>query len=440
MNRIFLSFFLILFFAFTGKAQSSYTLQQCIDSALANNIPVKQSVLAAQMAEVNWRQSRSNLLPNLNAELNQGANFGRSIDPFTNTYVNQNVNTANYGISSGVVLFNGFSLQNLIRQTAALYEATKQESQQAKDNMTLSVILAYLQVLNNEDQVQQAFTQANSSQKALERLDILNGQGAVRPSDVSDLKGQLMADQLSIVDAKTQLESSKLSLLQLMNKPYDSTLRLERINVEEFLTSYKLAPDQVYQNSLGQFALIKAVAQRTRSAQYGVKAAKGTLFPQLSFGGGINTNYSSIAQNSGGKIPYGTQLKNNRFYYLGLGLNIPIFNANIARNRIRLANIVLKSSVLTEDLTKQQLHQQIDQAYLNMSNSYERYKVLLDQVNAYQESFRAAEVRFTSGVGTSIDYLNAKDRLDRANINLVNAKYDFVLRKRILDYYNGQSK
>jgi outer membrane protein len=109
-----------------------------------------------------------------------------------------------------------------------------------------------------------------------------------------------------------------------------------------------------------------------------------------------------------------------------------------ARNQIKLANINLKDNELIETNTKQQLHQQIDQAYLNMNNAYERYKVLLTQVAAYEESYKAAEVRFKAGVGTSVDYLTAKDRLDRANINLVNAKYDFVLRKKILDYYNGK--
>jgi outer membrane protein len=112
----------------------------------------------------------------------------------------------------------------------------------------------------------------------------------------------------------------------------------------------------------------------------------------------------------------------------------------VTRNQIKLANLNLKDNELVEANTKQQLHQQIDQAYLNMNNAYERYKVLLTQVDAYDESFKAAEVRFKAGVGTSIDYLTAKDRLDRANLNLVNAKYDFVLRKKVLDYYSGKAQ
>ena len=126
------------------------------------------------------------------------------------------------------------------------------------------------------------------------------------------------------------------------------------------------------------------------------------------------------------------------FTTINLGLRIPILNAFREKNNIIVADIAVRNTELVEENTRLRLHQLIDQAYLNMTNSYERYKLLMEQVNAYQESFRAAEIRFQSGVGTSIDYLAAKDRLDRASISLVNAQYDYVLRKRILDYYKGK--
>jgi outer membrane protein len=213
------------------------------------------------------------------------------------------------------------------------------------------------------------------------------------------------------------------------------------MSAEDFLSGYNQTPGDVYQNSLNQFSLVKAVELRRKSSEYSLKAARGQMFPTLSFGAGINTNYSSVARDANNaKIAYSSQLKNNRFTSFGVGLNIPIFNSSFARNRVKLSEINLKNSELNELETKRQLHQQIDQAYLNMNNAYERYKVLLGQVTAYEESFKAAEIRFKAGVGTSVDYLTAKDRLDRANINLVNAKYDFVLRKKVLDYYNGKNQ
>lgn len=414
-----------------------YTLQQCIDTALANNIQVKQNGLLAEAAGVNLKQARANILPDLNVLANHGINQGRSIDPFTNTYVDQSVNYAGYGINSGVILFNGGSLQNAIKQNAYAYDASRMELQQAKDNLTLNVILAYLQVLNNEDLLASSVKQKELSAKQLERLEILDRQGAISPAQVSDVKGQLLNDELTILNLRNSLETSKLTLAQLMNVSYNKTMVLERINAEEFLTNYTKTSNEVYQTALQQFSLIKSVELRKRSAEYALKSARGSLFPSLILGGGVQTNYSSIAQNATGKIPYNEQIQNNIFSTINVGIRIPIFNSFRTKNVIKLADIAVRNSELVEEDTKVQLRQQIEQAHLNMTNAYERYKTLLEQVAAYKISFTAAEAKFSAGVGTSVDYLIAKNNLDRAVINLISAKYDFVLRKKVLDYYQN---
>lgn len=437
MKRIALFAGIFLLLLSTAANSQRYTLQQCIDTALAKNIQVKQSGLLSEVAEVNMKQARANLLPDLNAAFNHGINQGRSIDPFTNTYVNQTVNYASYGLSSGVVLFNGMNLQNSIKQNTYAYDASRMEWQQAKDNLTLNVILAYLAVLSNEDQITAAVKQKELSSKQLERLEIMDKEGAISPSQVSDVKGQLMNDELNILNLRNQLETSKLVLAQLMNVPYSTSISVERINAEEFLTAYARSTDDVFQTALQQFSLVKSVELRKKSAEYALKAAKGLLYPSLILGGNMQTNYSSIAANAGGKIPYRDQLDNNIFYTVNLGLRIPIFNSFRAKNNIKLADIAVRNSELVEENTKVQLRQQIEQAHLNMTNAYARYKTLAEQVTAYSTSFRAAEARFNAGVGTSVDYLIAKNNLDRANINLISARYDFVLRKKVLDYYQS---
>lgn len=418
-------------------AQPHYSLQQCIDTALAKNIAVKQNGLLADAAEINMKQARANLLPDLNASMDHGINTGRSIDPFTNQYVNQSINYASYGANSGVVVFNGMNLQNQVKQYTYAYDASKMETKQAKDNLTLNVILAYLQVLNNEELLSAAAVQKGVSEKQLERLTILDQKGAISPSQVTDVKGQLMNDELNILNLRNNLETSKLTLAQLMNVPYNKDMTLERVNADEFLTAYAVSSSDVYQNALQSFSLVKSVELRKKSAEYALKAARGSLFPTVTLGGNMQTNYSSVAENSTGKIPYNDQIKNNIFYSLNLGIRIPIFNSFRTRNNVKLADIQVKNSELVEENTKLQLHQQVEQAHLNMTNAYERYKTLLNQVNAYETSFKAAEARFTAGVGTSVDYIIAKSNLDRANINLIAAKYDFVLRKKVLDYYQN---
>ncbi|MGN6294725.1 MAG: TolC family protein [Chitinophagaceae bacterium] len=445
------------------------TLQQCVETGLSKNLDVLQAGLRMETGKINWNQARLNMLPDLNASASNGMNQGRSIDPFTNAYINQQVNVANYSASSGIVLFRGLSMQNAVKQNALAYEASKMDWQQAKDNLTINIILTYLQVLTNQDLLVLAVNQAELSKKQVDRLEILNKDGAILPSELSDLKGQYANDQLSIISTKAALEQSKLNLCKLMNVPYDKTIQLEKLDAESFATRYDNTPDNIYSTALEQFSLIKAVDLRRESAARGVKVARGQLFPTLSLNGNASTNYSSAATNSiftgssevastdyvtingnsfpvykkqnnfdTEKIGYGKQVKNNIFTSVSIGLQIPIFNALQQRNKVKQAKLDLQNTEYVASTTKTQLQQSIEEAYINMSSSLERYKTLLVQVGAFKESFHAADVRFNSGVGNSIDYLTAKNNLDRANSNAVAAKYDYVLRTKVLDYYQGK--
>lgn len=266
----------------SAQPATKYTLQQCIDAALANNIQVKQNGLLADAAKVNLQQARANIFPGLDANLDHGVNQGRSIDPYTNTYVDQSVNYGSYGISSGITVFNGRSLQNNIRQNKYAYHASSMELQQAKDNLTLDVILAYLLVLSNEDLFASATKQKELSVKQLERLYVLDSMGAVTPSVVSDLRGQVMSDELSILNLNNQQESSKLDLSQLMNVPYTKTMSLERIDADEFLTGYAKSPDEIYGTAVKEFSLVKAVALRKQSSKFALRSP-GWLYSQRLF-------------------------------------------------------------------------------------------------------------------------------------------------------------
>lgn len=448
----------------TGKV----SLRQCVETAIANNLGVRQSGLQAETSEINWKQARQNMLPNLNAFANHGVNRGRSIDPFTNSFINQQISFAGYGLSSGVVLFNGLSMQHTAQQNKLAYDASVMDLQQQKDNITLNIILAYLLVLSNEDVLAQLANQAELTQKQVERLELMNKEGAIAPFLLADLQGQYANDKLSIIAAKNALESARLNLCQLMNIPYSKDLSPERLETGPALQRYEEEPGNIYQTALQQFALVKAADLRLRSAGKAVKAAKGALFPVLSFGVNLNTNYSSAAAQSfyinttevvsndfvlvngnpspvikqrdnfnTEKITYSRQLNNNLFGSAGLNLRIPIFNGSQSRNRIKLAQIEEKNTTVVLQTVKTQLQQAIEQAHLDMQTASERYKTLLEQQAAFAESFRAAEIRFNEGVGISIDYLTAKNNLDRARINLINAQYDYLLRTKVLDYYKG---
>lgn len=475
MKKRIISFFVCLFvfgqlwvLAQPG-IQSRLTLKQSVETAIANNLLVRQSDLQMQTGQVNLRQSKANLLPDLFTNFGHGINQGRSIDPFTNSYINQQLTFANYSLSSGVVLFNGFQLQNLIKQSRLTYEANKMDVQQTKDNITLSVILAYLQILNNEEQLQQSKNQAEVSRRQVERLTIMNQAGAIPPAELYDLKGQLANDELAIVTNQNALNSAKLSLAQLMNVKYNSDLAVEKITADTLVLQYNNDPASLYDISVKQLAIVKAAEYRRQSALKNVKVAKSYYYPTVGLSGSFNTNYSNAATRSvpvntvetvsgdyvnvaGSKVPvmttrtnyssqkisYSDQFNNNYNTQVFLSVRIPILNGFFAKNRVALAKIDLKNAEAAEETVKTQLNQNIEQAYFNMTAAMERYKTLQQQVADFSESFRTAEVRFNAGAINQVDYLVAKNNVDRSNANLISAKYDYVFRIKILDYYQNK--
>jgi outer membrane protein len=458
-------------FPFNGYVQvgsvQNLNLKQCIELAIQNNLQVKQSEVQMQTSGVQLKQAKDNLLPQINASASQGINYGRSINNFNNTYVDQQNNSGNYGINANLLLFGGLQLQNAIRQNALNFDASKLDWQQQKDNITLNVILQYLLVLSNKDQLDIARQQATVDSIQVERLEIQNSAGAIAPATLYDLKGQYASDQVNVVNAINNLESSKVNLFALLNVPYQKDASYEAVPLDANTFQYGGNPDSIFQSALQTIPLIKAADLRVRSFEKAIAVARGKLFPTLSFYGNINSNYTNIATTGipgtdfktptgqfveigaasydvqaysiqQQKIGFGDQFKNNRYESIGLQLNIPILNYLSTRNNIKLAKINLQNAKVVANASRNQLQQQVEQAWQNMHAAYGQYKGYLDQVNAYGESFRTAEIRFNNGVITSAEYVIAKNNYDRANTNLSASKYNFIFRTKILDYYQGR--
>ncbi len=447
---------------------TSYNLKTCIDVAQANNIPVKQNGLNVEAAAINYNGAKFSRLPNVGGGISYGINNGRSIDPFTNGYINQQLSSSNASLNASVPIFKGFQTQRTIEQTSLSLQAAKEEFQQQKDNLTLNVILAFLQVLNNEDVLDLTKKQAAVTQKQVERLTELNNNGATAPSTLSDMQGQYASDQLSIVNAVNALEIAKLNLSQLMNIAYKKEMQVSREGVDMTIAMYAATSDQVYAAALDKLSMVKAADLRVKAASKSTQIAKSDLYPTLSLSGQLSTNYSSATRNataistsnvatsdyvvvSGNNLPvitkqtsydynkitYFNQYKNNFGSFIGLNLQVPIFNGLQARNRIALAKVQEKNTNYIAENTRIQLQQAIEQAYLNMSTAFDKYKLLGDQVKAFEESFRAAEIKFNLGAINSVDYLIVKNNLDRANVNFTIAQYEYLLRTKVLDFYQG---
>jgi outer membrane protein len=428
----------ILFIPITISAMgqqldSVLTLQQCVDLAIKNNLDVRKSETQLERERTAWQQARENLLPTLNGYAQQSISNGRSQDPTTYNYVNQKINFGQYNLSSSLTLFNGWSLVNNIKQNSLLYQAGKMDFQQTKDITTLNIIALYLQELNSEDQLVQANLQFEASKANLGRLTNLNEAGATPPADYLNIKGTHDNDALTVINAKNAVITAKLNLLEAMNVPFTTNIKLERLSEAQMPPEYSQNADEIYNNALGNFAIVKAADLRMKAAQKEVAVARGRLFPTLSFGAGIGTNYSST-----GNTSFGDQFRNNYSYGPSLTLQIPILNYFQNRNNVKRAKFDLEDAQNVNSSTKIQLKQQISQAYSNMTTAYDRYHVLQGQVDAYKEAYRVTQVKFENGVITADIFVIAKQNLDVANANLINARYDYIARIKILDYYQGK--
>ena len=471
MKKIIFSLLVLGIICTKGLAQDSLglSLQQCIDLALKNNIAVKQSGLLMDRSGIAAQQAKSNVLPDLNGNAGFGWNQGRTIDPFTNTYINQQLTSSSLGLNSNVVLFSGLQLHNAIKQTALAFEASKQEFEQSKNTTTVNVILTYLQILNAEDLLTIAKNQADVTRKKVERMQVLVKEGVVGQYQLSDLSGQLAGEELNIINSENSLQVTRLTLCQLLNIPMNPNLKLKRGELQTPSGLYEQGAEQVYQTALTDFAAIKAADLRVKSFNKQVKVAQSRFFPTLSFGANIGSNYSSAAlqsvpgalfeANTGQyikingtqydvfrqdqnfnyqKVRYFKQLDNNLGNYYGFQLQVPLFNNLQVRNQVRVAKIDLKNAQLENENMKLTLRQNIETAYLNMASNFERFKKLTSQVADFEISFKAAEIRFNTGVINSAEYLLVKNNFDRARMNLITASYEYLLRTKILDFYQGK--
>ncbi|PZP51196.1 MAG: TolC family protein [Pseudopedobacter saltans] len=452
----------------TRSHSSVLSLQECIQLAIQNNPDVVNKEYLASSSKIGLDQAKANVFPTLNAYLGHSIYNGRSINIYTNSYVNQTYNSGSYQLTTNFTIWNGSSIQNYIKKCALDYKASELETQQAKDNLTFQVILNYLAVLAANEQLTIAKSQTEATAEKLRTIQVKFDNGVVGMGDLSDIKGQYSNNQLIVVQQKNTLENAKLTLSQTMNVAYDSSMQLQDIGIETTPKEYPSSVDDIYISAAQKLAVVKAADTRLASAFKNIQYIKSQRMPSLVLSGGAYTNYSSVASTStivsstdmpngayvlenGQKnpvyetqntyashnIPYGSQWKNNINTSVSLGLNIPIFNAFQVKNKLKQAKLDQVQADFTAKTLRTQLKQAVERDYFNMKFSFEGYKKISEQVNAYKTSLMAATIKFDNGVITTVDYIITKNNLDQSSLNLVAAKYDYILRTKILDYYLG---
>ncbi|RZN82570.1 MAG: TolC family protein [Winogradskyella sp.] len=447
----------------------TYSLDQCISIALENNLDLKSAGLRANSAKINYQQSLWDLTPSVNGNFNLGVNDGRSIDPFTNDFINQELTFSNLSLSLDATIFNGFRLLNTAKQNHLNKKASEMEAEAAKQDLVLNVTLAYLQVLNARDVLVLNRARLEATKKQLKVQEDFYKNESGNPADYNDILGQLANDETSILVSESNYSNAKLSLSRLLN--LKDNLDLDTKNLILDFEKYNLSADDVYSEALQNLATFKARELRIEAAKKGVSVAKAQFTPEISVFGGVNTNYSSAAQifNSTGtsivdtgdfvtvngqdlqvqteqtnfdakQISYNDQLDNNLNTVIGIAVRVPLFNGFRAKNNVALEKINVEESLLELERTYLDIKNTIGQVHFDMEAAYNRYQSFQKQVNAYQESYRINEIRFNSGVSNFLNYITSKNNLDNAKVNLANAKYEYLLRVKVLDYYRGNSE
>jgi len=473
------AFFLFISQLAYCQTNGIFSLQQCVEIALANNITMKQALLTVEGNKLSVGQSKINRFPTLNAGASQALNFGRSVNPYDNTVVaNQQVNSNNISLSSTVNLFSGFQNQLTIQQRQLNLKASQEDIGTTKNNITLGVIEAFANVLSNKALLSSAKSQYESTQAQIDRTDKLVQAGRLAITNLYDLRSQMAIEETNIVLAENNLELAKLSLTQWMQVDPELLQDVAEPNliVEE---NVEKSAKEIYNLAQQNQPQIQAAKSRLFSAEKGISIAKSGFYPSLNFQAGLFTNYSSLAQRfvpgkvlsspvytpissfqvkdlNGNLLPiqvnqvsfagpstieelgYKDQLDNNLRKGFTFNLNVPIFNGFQNRYATENAIITKKNAELQLEQQKNQLRQTIETALANEKAARKRLQAVEKQLVSLNEAFRSSEKRFDLGVLNTVDFLLAKNNLSKAQNDKARYRYDFFIRRAVLDFYLGK--
>ena len=413
-----------------GSSQT-WTLRQCIDYAIEHNINIRQTANEAEQNKVDVNTAKWARLPNLSGSASQNWSWGRSASPVDNSY--SDINSANTSLSLGtnVPIFTGLQLSNQYSLAKLNLRAAIEDLNKAKEDIAINVTSAYLQVLFNLELSKVAFNQTNLSKDQLKRIKGLFEVGKASPSEVAEAQARVAQDEMTSVgeldytSPNVDLQTGTVTVRAILENPKEE-LEFEALT----------PPDDIYTQALAYKPSIKAAEYRLQGSQKNIRIAQSNFYPQLSFSAGLGSNYYTVSGKSEGS--FSSQMKNNLNKYIGFNLSVPIFNRFATRNRVRTARLQQANLSLQLDNTKKILYKEIQQAWYNALAAESKYNSSEVAVKANEESFRLMSEKFNNGKATFVEYNESKLNLTKALSDKLQAKYDYLFRTKILDFYKGE--
>jgi outer membrane protein len=435
---------LIFIFACLLSSQGSifsqlkvWSLEECIKYAIDNNIQIKQQVVQTQVQQNSLDLSKFQLLPSLNGQASHSYSSGRALDQSTYTFVNKTLQSDYFYIGGQMPVFNGLQYYNSIQKNKYLVLASQQDLQDISDNVALNVALAYLQILLNKELVTANENQLNITLQQIDKTKKLVDAGSVAKGNLLQIQAQAAQEELSLITQRNALETSILTLTQLLElkTPAGFEIVVPEINVDpNTVVSGNI--DDIYAIAEKNRPEIKSSELKLKASEYGLKMAKGGRSPILSLNYSYNARYSKPSNLPGDQSFVG-QLKTSRSPGAGLTLNIPILNGWQVNKNISNSKLNVETDQYNLEGTQKQLYKNIQQAYTDAVASLKKYNVSIKAIASTEESFRYTEQKFNVGMVTPVDYNAAKTQLLTAQSDMAQAKYEFIFKTKVLDFYKG---
>ncbi|MBR4568851.1 MAG: TolC family protein [Bacteroidales bacterium] len=436
MRRIILTAALVAAFAAGAQAQERvWTLPQCIDHALENNLSVKRSGLNVEQREIDLNTAENNRLPSVSGSAGQNFSFGRGLTA-DNTYANTNTTNTSFSVGAQVPVFNGFQIKHNIELSKLNLAAATADLEKAKDDIRVAVAQAYVQILYNMEILDVARSQVEIDSLQVVRLTEMASNGMVASADVSAQEATLAQSRVSATQAENNVALAILDLTQLLELPSPEGFHIARPSVEGLETVMLMDPEAIYAEAVQFKPAVKAEEIRLDQALKSIDLAKDSFLPSLSLSGGLGTNYyTSSGFPSAG---FSSQLKNNFSQYIGLNLSVPIFSHFSNRNQVRNARLQYSSQEIVLDNSRKSLYKEIQQAYYNAVGSQAKYRSSQIAAASAEDAFELAQAKYENGKSGITEFNEAKGRYMSAASNLVQARYEYLYQSKILDFYRGR--
>lgn len=428
----------ILFSAGFMQAQTKqvWSLEKCITHAQENNLSIKQRSLSADYARNQFRQKRTDLLPNLNANAGHTVRMGRVRNDTDYSVNDLTTSFTDVSIGSTTPVFEGFTRRNTIERYQIDWQAALKDVEKARNDLSLNIAALYLQILFDKELLEAGRSQLEVVNLQVERTNSLVAAGSLPEGSLLEMRAQAAREALNVTRFENNLSLSLLDLAQALDLESADGFDIETPAIDDISGFTLVDANQAYAYSVTSMPQIASTELSLQSSELDLKIAKGYQWPRLSFSTGWGTSVPKVKGQP--NFDFSQQFKDNATTYYGLNLSIPIFNGFSVRTGIKNAQIGIWNAQYELDKQKQILRKDIQQASADAHASLRQYQAGKSAVDSYEESFRYTEKRFSVGMLNSVDYNVAKTELIKAQSEYIQAKYAYILRTKILDFYMGK--